>query len=62
MINITLVHSAIMAAADWTCAILPVFLVWDLKMNKRLKISVALILMIGALYKILFLNTTPIDC
>jgi len=49
MINVTIGHSALMALGDWACGILPIFLVWNIQMNKRMKITVALILMIGAL-------------
>jgi hypothetical protein len=45
----TYAHSAISALSDWTLGILPIFLVWDLNMNLRTKISVALILGLGAL-------------
>lgn len=48
MIKVTLVHSSIMAAGDWICALLPIALVWDVQMNKRMKTSVALILALGA--------------
>ncbi|KAE8447375.1 hypothetical protein EG329_010789 [Mollisiaceae sp. DMI_Dod_QoI] len=41
-------HSAVSCWADWTLGILPVFLVWNLSMNTRTKISVALILALGA--------------
>ena len=53
----TYTHSALSALADWTLGILPIFLVWDLNMNPRTKVSVALILALGALYvPILFLT------
>lgn len=45
----TYAHGAISAWADWTLGILPIFLVWDLNMNPRTKVSVALILALGAL-------------
>jgi hypothetical protein len=45
----TYAHSGLSAVADWTLAILPVWLVWDLNMNPRTKVSVALILALGAL-------------
>lgn len=45
----TYTHSALSALADWTLGILPIFLVWDLNMNPRTKISVAIILALGAL-------------
>lgn len=44
----TYAHSAISALSDWTLGILPIFLVWDLAMNPRTKVSVALILALGA--------------
>jgi hypothetical protein len=43
-------YSAISCAGDWTFSILPVFLVWDLQMGRREKISVIMILAVGALY------------
>jgi hypothetical protein len=46
----TYAHSAISASADWTLGILPIFLVWDLAMNPRTKVSVAVILALGAMY------------
>jgi len=45
----TYAHSAVSAAADWTFGILPVFLIWDVKMNPRTKISIAIILGLGAM-------------
>jgi hypothetical protein len=45
----TYTHSALSALGDWTLGILPIFLVWDLNMNPRTKISVAVILALGAL-------------
>lgn len=45
----TYAHSAISALADWTLGTLPIFLVWDLAMSPRTKVSVALILALGAM-------------
>ncbi|KAH6716976.1 hypothetical protein DL95DRAFT_394894 [Leptodontidium sp. 2 PMI_412] len=42
-------YSAISCWTDWTMAILPVFLIWNLQMNIRTKISVAMILSMGAI-------------
>jgi hypothetical protein len=42
-------YSAITCAGDWTFSILPVFMVWDLQMGKKEKISVIMILAVGAL-------------
>lgn len=49
-------YSAITCAGDWTFSILPVFLVWDLQMGRREKISVIMILAVGALYVAPFLD------
>ncbi|KAH7125843.1 hypothetical protein EDB81DRAFT_764939 [Dactylonectria macrodidyma] len=43
-------YSAISCWSDWTFSILPMFLVWKLQMNTRVKISVVLILAAGAMY------------
>lgn len=42
-------YSAITCAGDWTFSILPAFLVWDLQMGRKEKVSVVLILAVGAL-------------
>ncbi|KAH6972854.1 hypothetical protein BKA56DRAFT_492464 [Ilyonectria sp. MPI-CAGE-AT-0026] len=42
-------YSAISCWTDWTFSILPIFLVWKLQMNLRMKISVVLILAAGAI-------------
>ena len=42
-------YSAISCAGDWTFSILPVFLVWNLQMGRKEKISVVMILAVGAL-------------
>lgn len=48
-VDATYAYSAISCVGDWTFAILPGFLVWDLKMNSRTKLSVALILSMGGM-------------
>lgn len=45
----TYAHSALSVWADWTLALLPISLVWDLDMNPRTKVSVVIILALGAL-------------
>lgn len=40
--------SASSIITDWACAIIPCFIVWNLQMKRRLKISVATILALGA--------------
>ena len=42
-------YSAITCLGDWIFSILPAFLVWDLQMRRREKVSVVLILAVGAL-------------
>lgn len=51
-------YSAISCWTDWTLSILPIFIVWKLQMNRRVKISVSLILAAGIMYTLpLFLLT-----
>ncbi|EHK99995.1 hypothetical protein M7I_4078 [Glarea lozoyensis 74030] len=45
----TYAHSAISAVSDWTLGIIPVFFLWNLEMNPRTKISVGIILSLGAI-------------
>jgi hypothetical protein len=47
--NFFIGYSAIACLTDWTLALLPIFLVKNLQMNKQTKISVALILSVGAI-------------
>lgn len=47
--NATYAYSAISCLGDWIFAILPGFMVWNLKMNSRTKLSVALILGMGGM-------------
>ncbi|XMA16452.1 hypothetical protein WAI453_009243 [Rhynchosporium graminicola] len=47
-VDATYGYSAVSCWTDWTMAILPVFLIWNLQMNIRTKISVAMILSMGA--------------
>jgi len=42
-------YSAISCLADWILGIIPVFLVWNLQMNTRTKLSVGAILAVGAM-------------
>lgn len=48
-VNATYAYSAVSCWADWTLAIIPAFLVWNLQMNIRTKISVAMILGLAAI-------------
>jgi hypothetical protein len=45
----TYVYSAISCWSDWTLCILPAFMVWNLQMNPRTKISVCIILALSAM-------------
>jgi hypothetical protein len=47
--DISICHAAMVTFSDWVLGILPIFLVWNLNMNIRTKVSVALILGLGAL-------------
>lgn len=49
IVNATYAYSAISCVADWTMAIIPVFIIWNLQMNVRTKISVAMVLSMGAM-------------
>lgn len=43
------VYSAVSCWSDWTFCILPGFMVWNLQMNFRMKVSVLLLFALGAL-------------
>lgn len=42
-------YSAISCVTDWTYSIMPIFLVWSLQMDRKVKISVAAILAAGVM-------------
>ncbi|KAL5313409.1 hypothetical protein ACEPPN_019142 [Leptodophora sp. 'Broadleaf-Isolate-01'] len=42
-------YSAIACVGDWTFAIIPVFLVWNLQINSRRRAAVAIVLSMGAI-------------
>jgi hypothetical protein len=44
----TYVYSAVSCCTDWTLCILPGFMVWNLQMNPRTKLSVSVILALSA--------------
>jgi hypothetical protein len=48
-VDATYGYSAISCVVDWTLGIVPAFIVWGLQMNRRTKISAALILALGAM-------------
>ncbi|KAF1937748.1 hypothetical protein EJ02DRAFT_475982 [Clathrospora elynae] len=48
LINITYFQSASSVITDWTCAILPVFILWNVKLRYRIKLPVAIVLALGA--------------
>lgn len=45
--DVTWFFSSMCIATDWACAIIPVFVVWQLNLKLRAKIQVALILTMG---------------
>ncbi|KAK8054372.1 hypothetical protein PG996_013673 [Apiospora saccharicola] len=46
--NISYFISASSIITDWACAILPCFIVWNLNIKRKLKVSVAVVLALGA--------------
>jgi hypothetical protein len=50
LLGIAYMYSVSAALSDLTIGILPVFLMWNLQMNKRLKIALAGILGIGSMF------------
>ena len=49
VVNLTYAHSAIITAVDWTLAILPIIIVWNMNMSMSTKLYIALILGLGSL-------------
>ena len=47
--NATFAHSAVSATADFVLGILPVCIIWDLKMNLQTKMSVGVVLSLGVM-------------
>jgi hypothetical protein len=47
--NASIAHSAVSFTADWILGLLPIALLWHLKMNTRTKVSVAGLLSLGLL-------------
>jgi len=45
------IQSAFTAIIDWTFGLLPLFIIWDLQMNKRKKFLVGLVLSLAAVYE-----------
>ncbi|OCL07537.1 hypothetical protein AOQ84DRAFT_271973, partial [Glonium stellatum] len=50
IISVSYGHSILLCLVDLTLAILPIFLVWNMKLNRHSKLSVALILAFGSMY------------
>jgi hypothetical protein len=48
-VDATYAYSAVSCIADWTLGIIPIFLVWNLRMQRRMKYTVAMILGVGAM-------------
>ena len=45
--NVSYFISATSIITDWTCAVVPAFLLWDVQLRVRIKISVILVLALG---------------
>ncbi|KAF1960140.1 hypothetical protein CC80DRAFT_438682 [Byssothecium circinans] len=50
--NVTYFFSAVCIVTDWTCAILPVFVIWGIQLSRNAKIYVGVILALGVLASI----------
>jgi hypothetical protein len=48
IIALSYVVSGVNIVTDWTCAIMPALILWDVQMRRKLKISVCIILGMGA--------------
>ncbi|KAG0647852.1 hypothetical protein D0Z07_5956 [Hyphodiscus hymeniophilus] len=48
LVDITYTYSAIACATDWLYAIMPMLILWDVEMNIRTKVSVAILIGMGA--------------
>lgn len=59
LLEIAYLYSALTIICDLTLGVLPIFLVWNLQMNRRTKIAVGGILSLGAMY-VVFLSLTNI--
>lgn len=49
IVKVTYAHGAIIALGDWTLGILPMFIVWNMSLKRRTKISVAVLLAFGSM-------------
>jgi hypothetical protein len=49
LLSVTYFFSAVCILSDWVCAILPIFLVWNVQLSLRTKFQVGVILSLGAL-------------
>jgi hypothetical protein len=50
LVAITYTYSAIACLTDWLYAIMPAFILWNLKMDTRTKVSVGVLMALGARY------------
>lgn len=50
LLDVAYVYSAFTIVCDFTLGFLPIFLVWELQMNRRTKTAVGGILSLGAMY------------
>ena len=48
LVNVTYTYSAIACVTDWLYAIMPVFLLWNLKIDIRTKVMVGILIAMGA--------------
>ncbi|KFZ17109.1 hypothetical protein V501_01900 [Pseudogymnoascus sp. VKM F-4519 (FW-2642)] len=48
-VDATYAYSAVSCVADWALGLVPIFLIWNVQMDRRTKLSVAAILSVGAI-------------
>ncbi|KUJ17169.1 uncharacterized protein LY89DRAFT_73041 [Mollisia scopiformis] len=58
-VDATYVYSAVSCWADWTLAIIPVFIVWNLQMNIRTKVGLSFILAMAAVASVATIIRIP---
>ena len=46
---VSVIHSAISASCDWVLGVLPIFMLWKVRLNKRTKFTLSMLLSMGIL-------------
>lgn len=48
-ISVTYAHAAVITAVDWTLAIIPIFIIWNMNMATSTKLYIGLVLGLGSM-------------